>query len=139
MLIGELATTSGLSRETLRFYEKLGLIHSRRLPNGYRRYSPETLTLVMYIRTAQQLGFSLSEIGREIPRLWQGAVSDADIAQVLQNKLADIDQRIEALQSLREDLAARLASACPLRTPSTTSPHPATVADGSTRGAARRA
>jgi len=86
MLIGELATTSGLSRETLRFYEKLGLIHSRRLPNGYRRYSPETLTLVMYIRTAQQLGFSLSEIGREIPRLWQGAASDADIAQVLQNK-----------------------------------------------------
>ena len=56
MLIGELATASGLSREALRFYEQQGLIRARRLDNGYRDYPPEVVTLVQYIRTAQQLG-----------------------------------------------------------------------------------
>ena len=55
MLIGELATASGLSREALRFYEQQGLIRARRLDNGYRDYPPEVVTLVQYIRTAQQL------------------------------------------------------------------------------------
>ena len=63
MLIGELATASGLSREALRFYEQQGLIRARRLANGYRDYPPEVVTLVQYIRTAQQLGFTLAEIG----------------------------------------------------------------------------
>ena len=51
MLIGELATASGLSREALRFYEQQGLIRARRLDNGYRDYPPEVVTLVQYIRT----------------------------------------------------------------------------------------
>ena len=73
MLIGELATASGLSREALRFYEQQGLIRARRLDNGYRDYPPEVVTLVQYIRTAQQLGFTLAEIGDRLPAIWDAA------------------------------------------------------------------
>jgi len=115
MLIGDLAAASGLTRETLRFYEKQGLIRSRRLANGYRDYAPETAMLVGYIRTAQQLGFTLAEIGRNLPTLWDRAEPGAVVTQVLTEKLAEIDERIDALRSLREDIATRLASACPLQ------------------------
>ncbi len=114
MLIGELAAACGTSREALRFYEKQGLIQARRMPNGYRAYAPETTMLVAYIRTAQQLGFTLAEIGHKLPELWGRDDPGAGIALVLQEKLQDIDARISALQVLRQDLAARLGSACPL-------------------------
>lgn len=115
MLIGELAASSGVSREALRFYEKRGLIRSRRTANGYRRYPPETVLLLDYIRAAQRLGFTLSEIGGKLPQLWQADGADGEIAAIMQEKLRDIDERIAMLQALRSDLAARLATDCPLR------------------------
>ncbi|HAJ12777.1 MAG: MerR family transcriptional regulator [Hydrogenophaga sp.] len=115
MLIGELAAASGVTRETLRFYEKQGLVRSRRMSNGYRRFPPETVSLVRYIRTAQGLGFSLAEIGDRLPLLWQMDEPAPEIDRVLQEKIRRIDERIAALQSLREALVARVASTCPLR------------------------
>ena len=105
MLIGELATASGLSREALRFYEQQGLIRARRLDNGYRDYPPEVVTLVQYIRTAQQLGFTLAEIGDRLPAIWDAAEPGPALAQVLTAKLQEIDDRIAALQALRQTLA----------------------------------
>ena len=105
MLIGELATASGLSREALRFYEQQGLIRARRLDNGYRDYPPEVVTLVQYIRTAQQLGFTLAEIGDRLPAIWDAAEPGPALAQVLAAKLQEIDDRIAALQALRQTLA----------------------------------
>lgn len=117
MRIGELATAAGISRDTLRFYEQQGLIRSHRLANGYRDYPAEVLLLVNYIRTAQQLGFTLAEIGHRLPALWARAGSSEAgevIGQVLHEKLTEIDARIQALQSLRDQLATRLAQDCPL-------------------------
>jgi len=114
MLIGELATAAGISRDTLRFYEQQGLIRARRLDNGYRDYPAEVLMLVNYIRTAQQLGFTLTEIGRKLPDIWDAADPGPAITEVLGEKLKEIDARIEALQQLREQLAARVVMACPL-------------------------
>ncbi|WP_374672879.1 MerR family transcriptional regulator [Ideonella sp.] len=114
MRIGELAAASGLTRETLRFYEREGLIRARRLSNGYRHYPPETVMLVQYIRTAQQLGFTLAEIGHRLPEVWDGPDAAAGVVAVLAQKLQEIDGRIAALQALRQDLAARLPTACPL-------------------------
>ena len=116
MLIGELATASGLSREALRFYEQQGLIRARRLANGYRDYPPEVVTLVQYIRTAQQLGFTLAEIGDRLPAIWDTAEPGPALAQVLAAKLQEIDDRIAALQALRQTLAERVATDCPLHT-----------------------
>lgn len=114
MLIGELATACGVTRETLRFYEQRGLIRAQRQGNGYRRYAPETVLLVRYIQTAQQLGFTLGEIGHALPALWAQQAPAQAVASVLQQKLADIDARIAQLSALRHDLAQRLASDCPL-------------------------
>jgi DNA-binding transcriptional MerR regulator len=115
MLIGELASAAGLSREALRFYEQSGLIRARRLANGYRDYPPEAVELVRYIRTAQQLGFSLAEIGDRMPGIWDAPEPGPMIAQVLAGKLTEIDARIAGLQALRQSLAERVASECPLR------------------------
>ena len=116
MLIGELATAAGVSRETLRFYEQQGLIRARRLANGYRDYPDEVLTLVNYIRTAQQLGFSLGEIGNRMPEIWQHAEPGLVVAQLLQEKLTEIDARMAALGALREQLRTRIGLSCPLVT-----------------------
>ena len=117
MRIGELATATGLSREALRFYEARGLLRANRTHNGYRDYPPETVALVQYIRLAQQLGFTLAEVGDAVPGLWtaQGAVEgDPAVAALLQHKLDAIDERIAGLTLLRAELAARLGQACPL-------------------------
>ncbi|MET8446986.1 MerR family transcriptional regulator, partial [Streptomyces sp. NPDC005209] len=64
MRIGELAEQTGMTRDTLRFYEKVGLVEAQRLANGYRDFPPETVPWLLYVRTAQALGFSLAEIAR---------------------------------------------------------------------------
>jgi hypothetical protein len=70
--------------------------------------------LVNYIKTAQQLGFTLTEIGHKLPDIWDAADPAPAIAVVLSEKLKEIDLRIEVLGELREQLAVRIALACPL-------------------------
>ncbi|GGY16391.1 MerR family transcriptional regulator [Massilia dura] len=117
MRIGDIAQATGISRDTLRFYEKRGLLRARRSSNGYRDYPPEAVQWLTYIRTAQSLGFTLAEIEADLPLLADpGASSDA-LRAALRAKLAEIDRRIDGLGALRADLAARLdeATDCPLR------------------------
>lgn len=71
--------------------------------------------LVQYIRTAQQLGFTLAEIGDRLPAIWDAADPGPALAPVLAVKLQEIDARIAALQALRQTLAERVATGCPLR------------------------
>ena len=120
MQIGEMAQATGLSRDTLRFYEKRGLLRARRGANGYRDYPPEAADWLRYLRTAQQLGFTLAEIEADMPLL--ASAGDPATAQLLRTalvrKLGDIDARIAGLTQLRGELARRLepqAAACPLR------------------------
>ncbi|BBN52611.1 hypothetical protein TRE132_07360 [Pseudomonas chlororaphis subsp. aurantiaca] len=63
MRIGERAQACAVSRDTLRFYEQRGLIAAQRTANGYRDYPSDMVQLVLYIKTAQRLGFSLGAIG----------------------------------------------------------------------------
>jgi DNA-binding transcriptional MerR regulator len=114
MKIGQLATATGVSRDTLRFYEAQGLIQARRLENGYRDYPDEVQTLVQYIKTAQKLGFTLAEVGHKMPSVWNAPEPGPAIERLLTEKLQEIDERIDALRALREQLAIRVAMACPL-------------------------
>jgi MerR family copper efflux transcriptional regulator len=109
MQIGELAAATGLSRDTLRFYEKRGLLLSRRLANGYRDYPPEAVQWLCYLRAAQALGFTLAEIETGMPLLDDPAAAAPQLRDALTRKLADIDARIEGLTALRADLARELA------------------------------
>ncbi|MBV4460470.1 MerR family transcriptional regulator [Pseudomonas sp. COR58] len=114
MRIGELAQASAVSRDTLRFYEQRGLIAALRTANGYRDYPPETVQLVLYIKTAQRLGFTLNEIGGSVAALWQAPDPDNAVAQLLRDKLQLIETRIDELGALRAELQQRLGQACPL-------------------------
>jgi len=89
-----------------------------RTAKGYRRYGPEAAARLTLIRLAQGLGFSLAEIREVLGQMdaLQGGGLGADQVQaLLQGKLAQIDARLDALRSLRAQLADQLARVCPLR------------------------
>jgi DNA-binding transcriptional MerR regulator len=118
MQIGELSSATGLSRDTLRFYEKRGLIAARRRGNGYREYPAEAVDWLCYVRTAQVLGFTLSEIESGLPLLASPEESGPVLRAALGRKLQEIDERIAALAALRADLKRRLEEPigeCPLQ------------------------
>ncbi|MDH1262410.1 MerR family DNA-binding transcriptional regulator [Pseudomonas sp. GD03944] len=114
MRIGQLAQACDVSRDTLRFYEQRGLIAARRTSNGYRDYPADMVQLVLYIKTAQRLGFTLGEIGDSVGALWQASDPDSAVTRLLQDKLALIETRIAELEHLRHELRQRLGQACPL-------------------------
>ena len=118
MRIGELAAATGLSRDTLRFYEERGLLAARRRANGYREYPPEAVEWLCYLRSAQALGFTLADIEAGMPLLADPANAGAELRAALERKLGDIDARIAGLAELRSALAAKLedlGAECPLR------------------------
>ena len=115
MRIGDVAKRTGVSVDALRFYEERGLIKPQRTANGYRLYPQETLQLLGYIKLAQQLGFSLTEIGENLPLLWstEGGSSD-HLAELFAQKIALLDERMAQMQALRNVLAERAEQVCPL-------------------------
>lgn len=117
MQIGELARVSGVSRDTLRFYEKRGLIRPQRGANGYRSYPEQTAVIVNYIRMAQRLGFTLAEIAEELPAGGDGEISQQRLAEVLRGKLDAVDARIADMHILRSRLAEMIDSVCPIAVP----------------------
>ncbi len=115
MRIGEVSAQTGVSVDALRFYEGKGLIKPQRTANGYRLYPEQTLQLVGYIKLAQQLGFSLSEIGENLSLLWDNErVSGEVLTRLFAEKIALIDERLAQMQELRALLAARASQVCPL-------------------------
>ena len=115
MRIGELAARTGLSKDTLRFYEKVGLLDGVRLPNGYRDFPPETVIWLRYVRTAQALGFTLAEIARHGDELRDAPDSAEALSALFEDKIRVIDERMAELTALRADLTSRVGTGCPLR------------------------
>ncbi|MGW1987756.1 MerR family transcriptional regulator [Streptomyces collinus] len=115
MRIGELAAQAGMTRDTIRFYEKVGLVTGRRLPNGYRDFPPETVVWLQYVRTAQALGFSLAEIARNGEALREAPDTAEALSTLFEEKLRVVDTRIAELTVLRAELATRVGTGCPLR------------------------
>lgn len=114
MQIGELAKVSGVSRDSLRFYEKCGLIRPLRGSNGYRNYPEETTLIISYIRTAQRLGFTLAEIATELPSDENGELTQQRLTEILRGKLVAIDARIVEMKGLRTRLAEMIDNVCPV-------------------------
>ncbi|MER5466444.1 MULTISPECIES: MerR family transcriptional regulator [unclassified Streptomyces] len=115
MRIGELAAQSGMTKDTIRFYEKIGLVTGQRLANGYRDFPPETVTWLQYVRTAQTLGFSLAEIARTGEELREAPDTAEALSALFEEKIKVIDARMAQLAALRADLDARVGTGCPLR------------------------
>ena len=109
--IGQLAKRGGVGIDTVRYYERNGLLTPRtRLASGYRRYGELELARLRFIRRAQALGFTLKEV-RELLSL----SAQRDVGRVkrsAQAKLLDVEARMAALQRVRDGLA-KLIEACP--------------------------
>ncbi len=111
MNISQLARACQVSTDTVRYYEKQGLLAApARQENGYRSYEPAQVEQLRFVRGAQALGFSLQEIRAVLPLLSQGRLGRAQIEQQLQAKMAQIDAHIAQLQQLKVELAATFAS-----------------------------
>lgn len=105
MLIGELADVAGLPTQTIRFYERKGLLPDpQREPNGYRTYDESTLARLSFIRAAQAAGLTLAEIGSIVELRDDGHVPCAHVAAVVDNRLAAVRARIRDLTALEAEL-----------------------------------
>lgn len=110
---GELADRAAVNVETLRFYERRGLLpEPPRRKSGYREYPPETVERIRFIKRAQELGFSLNEIKELLELKVDPYTSCADVRDRARDKIADVKQKIRDLQRVQRALT-RLADACP--------------------------
>jgi Hg(II)-responsive transcriptional regulator len=110
----ELADRSGVNSETLRYYERRGLLpEPPRTPGGYRDYPASTVGLLLFIKRAQELGFTLDEVD-ELLHLDAGGPDGCDAARALaEQRRADLRRRISDLQRMHDSLTA-LVDTCDL-------------------------
>jgi len=105
MKIGEIAKRSNIGIETIRYYEKEGLLQEpARRPSGYRLYDETTLERLDYIRRAKELGFTLAEIRQLLELSFQAHEGCDHIRQRAEAKINDIEAKIRNLQRMRRSL-----------------------------------
>ncbi len=110
--ISQLAERAGVGIDTVRYYERAGLLpEPPRRPSGYREYPPQSLQRLRFIRRAKSLGFSLEEISGLL------ALSDRRtdvqaVKQLAQARLAEIEAKLRELEGIRDGLKS-LVTACP--------------------------
>ena len=109
MRSGELARQTGVSTDTLRHYERMGVLPApRRAANQYREYPPQALDRVKLIRRALAMGFSLTELARILKERDRGGAPCRQVRALATVKLAQLDRRIAEAQQLRGQLKATL-------------------------------
>lgn len=104
MWITETARTAGVNPQTLRYYERKGLVRpTGRRDSGYREYSADDVRVVRFVKRAQNLGFSLRDIS-ELLKLRATRGRRAAVRSVAEHRLRDLDSRIRDLQRMRDAL-----------------------------------
>lgn len=112
MKIGELAEKTGVSIDTIRFYERRGLIPApSRRESGYRIYSVEYADRIRFIKRGQELGFTLKEVDELLSLRMDEAADCAEVQRQAATKLKDVEEKIRDLERVRGVLR-ELASAC---------------------------
>lgn len=113
-LRGELAKEAKINIETLRYYEKYGLLPAPlRTSTGYRHYTEETLNRIFFIQNAKSCGFSLKEIKKALVKSADGSIGIADFIAAIERKVTSIDLEIakrESTKSRLSDLKRQLQS-----------------------------
>ncbi len=106
LTIGKLAKQSGVGIDTVRFYEREGLLpKATRTQSGYRLYSVADVDRLRFIRRAKGLGFSLDEIA-ELLKLNAAQGNRASVKKLAQHRLSDLNQKISEMTAIRDALAA---------------------------------
>ena len=112
MWISQAAREAGVNVQTLRYYERCGLMpRPRRRASGYRDYESDAVRVVLFIKRAQELGFSLAEV-EQLMRLRGVAAGERHrVRAIADRKVAEIDRKIRQLRAMRRALAS-LIDAC---------------------------
>ena len=116
LTIGKAATKAGVGVETIRFYERKGLIEQppKPLDTGFRVYPEETVQRVRFIRQAQEIGFSLREITELLSLRADPSADCSDVREQATMKLEEVNRKINQLEEIRGALEDLIAS-CPGR------------------------
>ncbi len=123
MKIGELARQIGVNIQTVRYYERIGLLHpDRRLESGYREYGKQAVDKLHFIKRAQQLGFTLKEVDELLSLRVDPDTTCNEVHERAVHKITDIERKIADLQRMKlglEKLAAQCSgigptSECPI-------------------------
>jgi Cu(I)-responsive transcriptional regulator len=113
MWITQTARQAGVNVQTLRYYERRGLLPSPpRRDSGYREYAPDAVRIVRFIKRAQELGFSLDEVEQLVKLRGVRRTDRGRVRSIARRKIADIDRKIEQLQSMRGALETLVDSCC---------------------------
>lgn len=122
LTIGQVAKQAQVNIETIRYYERRGLVpEPPRRESGYRQYSPDTVARIKFIKRAQELGFSLKEIQELLALRVDPVMTSADIKRRAEAKLADIDAKLRDLKRMKTALM-KLTAACRGRGPTSECP-----------------
>jgi DNA-binding transcriptional MerR regulator len=106
---GQLAQQAGVSTDTLRHYERLGLLpRTRRSSNGYREYPREALDRVRLVQRALAVGFTLAELARILKSRDKGGIPCREVRALAETKLRNVEEQLRELTCLRDDLRATL-------------------------------
>jgi len=106
MQIGEVARQVGVATSAIRFYEEAGLLPAPdRTPSGYRDYEPSVIDRLAFIRAGQAVGLTLSELSDVLKIRDGGEAPCRHVAELIDVRIAEIDDRIKDLRRLRRDLA----------------------------------
>jgi Hg(II)-responsive transcriptional regulator len=120
--VGQVAKRSGVGIETVRFYERHGLLDEpERRESGYRQYGGDDVAVLRFIRRAKRLGFTLKEIKALFALRLDGSATRSDVRAQATAKIADIGSKIRDLQRMREALSV-LTAACHGNGPATGCP-----------------
>ena len=113
MRVGEVAERAGVNVETLRYYERRGLLpEPERMPSGHRRYDEETVRFLRAIKEAQSVGFTLAEIGDYLGAARRSGSPSETLRVRMAAKIDEIDARIAGLRRMRDELARVVGCAC---------------------------
>lgn len=120
--IGKVAKQAGVSVETIRFYERKGLLQEPvRKESGYRQYTEQDIKKLVFIQHAKNLGFSLNEIRELLSIQTDTNASSREIKSIAEHKLQDIEEKIRMLQKIRRTLKP-LVEKCPGEGPTSECP-----------------
>jgi len=107
MLIGEISKQTGLSRDTIRFYEKKGLLKVERTAsqfNNYKQYTSKHLYQLQQIKKAKRFGFTLNEIADLLELIEAKRANCSTIQEKINDKIIDIDRRIQELKDFKSSI-----------------------------------
>lgn len=115
--IGTLATACSVRRDTIRYYERSSLLpEPGRTSSGYRVYGDDDIRRVNFIKTAQSLGFTLTEIGMLLSIQSSNLASAADVVKLTEQKISNLSAKLRQLRGVKQALK-QLVADCPVDVP----------------------